>query len=197
MTQTQVARPPDTLHGTDALDDAGAQDGTDTVDGTRTRTFSWEDPSRAAGSVGQATGLEMLRSMIAGELPPPPIMKTLDFDRIEALGEGRVDVYVTPQEFHYNPLGTVHGGVISAVLDTATGCAVHTTLPAGLGYTSLDLNVRFLRPVTIASGQLRCEGSVTSRGRQTALGEAHLYDSTGRLVAHATSTCLIFPMPPR
>jgi len=167
-----------------------------TLDGARTRTFSWKDPSAAADRLGRACGLDMLRAMINGELPPPPIMMTLDFDGFEALGEGRVDVYVTPQEFHYNPLGTVHGGVVSAVLDTAAACAVHTTLPAGMGYTSLDLNVRFLRPVTTASGQLRCEGTVTSRGRQTALGEAHLYDSAGRLVAHATSTCLLFPIPP-
>jgi uncharacterized protein (TIGR00369 family) len=100
-----------------------------------------------------------------------------------------------PKEFHYNPIGSVHGGVISMLLDTAAACAVHTTLPPGLGYTSLDLNARFLRPVTEASGMLRCDGRVISKGRQTALGEAHLYDAAGKLVAHATSTCLIFPMP--
>jgi uncharacterized protein (TIGR00369 family) len=79
------------------------------------------------------------------------------------------------------------------LLDTAAACAVHTTLPVGMAYTSLDLTVRFLKPVTVASGMLRCEGVVLSRGRTTALGEAKLYDATGRMVAHATSTCMIFP----
>src|SRR6266545_4580797 len=90
------------------------------------------------------------------------------------------------------PLGTVHGGVLATLLDTATGCAVHSTLPAGIGYTSLDLTTRFLRPVTTASGALRCEGTVISRGRTTALAEARLTDAKGRLIAHATSSCLLF-----
>ncbi len=111
------------------------------------------------------------------------------------MAEGQVTVEMRAQEFHYNPIGSMHGGVISALLDTAAGCSVHTTLPAGMGYTSLDLNVRFLKAVTVGSGKLRCEGVVVSRGRQTALAEARLYDEAGRMVAHATSTCLIFPTP--
>jgi uncharacterized protein (TIGR00369 family) len=82
--------------------------------------------------------------------------------------------------------------VLSTLLDTAAGCSVHTTLPAGVGYTSLDLNVKFLRPVTVGSGVLRCEGTVLSRGRRTALAEARMTDESGRLVAHATSTCMLF-----
>ena len=111
--------------------------------------------------------------------------------------EGSVTVYLDPQEFHYNPLGTVHGGVLSTLLDTAAACSVHTTLPAGVGYTSLDLNVKFLRPVTVASGRLTCQGAVLQRGRRTALAEARLTDAAGRLVAHATSSCLIFEVPPK
>jgi uncharacterized protein (TIGR00369 family) len=99
---------------------------------------------------------------------------------------------MAPREFHYNPLGTVHGGILATLLDTAAGCAVHSTLSAGVGYTSLDLTVKFLRPVTVASGALRCEGTVLSRGRTTALAEARLTDAKGRLVAHATSSCLLF-----
>jgi len=99
---------------------------------------------------------------------------------------------MTAQEFHYNPLGSVHGGVLATLLDTAAGCSVHSTLPAGVGYTSLDLTTKFLRPVTIGSGMLRCEGSVISRGRTIALSQAQLTDASGRLVAHATSSCLIF-----
>jgi uncharacterized protein (TIGR00369 family) len=97
------------------------------------------------------------------------------------------------QEFHYNPLGGVHGGVIATLLDTAAGCSVHTTLAVGEMYTSLDLTTKFLRPVTVDSGLLRCEGRVLHRGRRQALAEAELTDQSGRLVAHATSTCLIIP----
>lgn len=160
----------------------------------RTRTFTWSDPAAGAAHLGRRSGLELMRAMIAGELAAPPIMHLIDMSRMEA-EEGRVAVELLPQEFHYNPLGTVHGGVISTLLDTAAACAVHTTLPAGIGYTSLDLNVKFLRPVTVDTGALRCEGTVLQRGRRTALAEARLTDPAGRLVAHATSTCLIFPLP--
>ncbi|MEH0828203.1 MULTISPECIES: PaaI family thioesterase [unclassified Micromonospora] len=166
---------------------------TQTQEPARSRTFSWSDPVAGAAHVGRRGGLELLRAMIAGELAAPPIMHLIDMARMEA-DEGRVAVELVPQEFHYNPLGTVHGGVISTLLDTAAGCAVHTTLPAGIGYTSLDLNVKFLRPVTVASGMLRCEGTVLQRGRRTALAEARLTDAQGRLIAHATSSCLLFPL---
>ncbi|TDB77716.1 PaaI family thioesterase [Micromonospora sp. KC723] len=168
---------------------------TQTQNPVRSRTFSWSDPATGAAHVGRRGGLELLRAMIAGELDVPPIMRLVDMARLEA-DEGRVVVELVPQEFHYNPLGTVHGGVISTLLDTAAACAVHTTLPAGVGYTSLDLNVKFLRPVTVASGTLRCEGTVLQRGRRTALAEARLTDAEDRLVAHATSSCLLFPLPP-
>ncbi|EWM64471.1 thioesterase [Micromonospora sp. M42] len=159
----------------------------------RSRTFTWSDPAAGAAHLGRRSGLELMRAMIAGELAAPPIMHLVDMSRMEA-EEGRVAVELLPQEFHYNPLGTVHGGVLSTLLDTAAACAVHTTLPPGVGYTSLDLNVKFLRPVTVDTGTLRCEGTVLQRGRRTALAEARLTDPADRLVAHATSTCLIFPL---
>ena len=90
----------------------------------------------------------------------------------------------------------MHGGVLSTLLDTAAACSVHSTLPAGVGYTSLDLNVKFLRAVTVGSGRIKCQGSVLQRGRRTALAEARMTDAAGRLVAHATSSCLIFEVPP-
>ncbi|HEY2671768.1 MAG TPA: PaaI family thioesterase [Rugosimonospora sp.] len=161
---------------------------------TRTRTFSWSDPATHTAMVGSRSGLEMLRAMIAGEVPPPPIMQTIDVDGFEA-DEGRVTVSLTPREFHYNPLGSVHGGILATLLDTAAGCTVHSVLPAGQGYTSMDLNAKFLRPVTIASGRLRCTGAVLSRTRRNALAEARLTDQSGQLVAHATSSCLIFDVP--
>jgi uncharacterized protein (TIGR00369 family) len=157
----------------------------------RSRTFSWQDPMANAAQVGRRTGLELLQAMTKGEIAAPPVMHLLDMSRLEA-EEGRVVVEMLPQEFHYNPLGTVHGGVLSTLLDTAAACAVHSTLPAGVGYTTLDISVKFLRPVTIASGLLRCEGTVLSAGRRTALAEARLTDEKGRLVAHATSSCLLF-----
>lgn len=156
----------------------------------RTRTFSWSDPALLADHVGGRSGLDLLRAMISGELPSPPVMHLLGIDRME-VDEGRVVVVMTAREFHYNPLGTVHGGILATLLDTAAGCAVHSTLPAGVGYTSLDLSTKFLRPVTVASGALHCEGTVISRGRTMALAEARLTDATGRHVAHATSSCLL------
>ncbi|MFG1887764.1 PaaI family thioesterase [Micromonospora sp. NPDC049051] len=166
---------------------------TQTQDPVRSRTFSWSDPGVNAAHVGRRDGLDLLRAMIAGELAAPPIMHLVDMSRMEA-DKGWVAVELVPQEFHYNPLGTVHGGVIATLLDTAAACAVHTTLPAGVGYTSLDLNVKYLRAVTVASGTLRCEGTVLQSGRRTALAEAKLLDAKSRLVAHATSTCLLFPL---
>jgi uncharacterized protein (TIGR00369 family) len=158
---------------------------------TRSRRYTWTDPLVNAAELGRRSGLEILRAIGTGELPTPPIMHTLDFTGLE-IEEGRVVFTMKAQEFHYNPLGTVHGGVLATLLDTAAGCAVHTTLPVGVGYTSLDLATKFLRPVTVDSGQLRCEGTVLNRGRRTALSEARLYDEAGRMVAHATSTCMIF-----
>jgi uncharacterized protein (TIGR00369 family) len=167
---------------------------TQTPSQTRTRTFSWTDPAEHAAFLGTRSGLELLRAMASGELPRPPIMDLMDLTgmRVE---EGRVTFYLDPQEFHYNPLGSVHGGVLSTMLDSAAGCSVHSTLPAGLAYTSLDLNVKFLRPVTVASGRLTCTGEVLQRGRRTALAEARMTDGAGRLVAHATSSCMIFDAP--
>ncbi|ROT33275.1 PaaI family thioesterase [Micromonospora sp. HM5-17] len=167
---------------------------TQTQPGLRHRTFSWSDPAENAALVGRRDGLALLRAVTAGEVPPPPVMHLIGLDRMTA-DEGRVTLEMTVQEFHYNPLGSVHGGVLSILLDTAAGCAVHSTLPAGIGYTSLDLNVKFLRPATLESGVLRCEGTVIQRGRRVALAESRLTDERGRLIAHATSSCLLFEVP--
>ncbi len=154
---------------------------TETQQATRSRTFSWSDPALTAAQVGSTSGLEMLRAMRDGKIPAPPILQLVGGTGIE-VEEGRVTVFMPAEEFHYNPLGTVHGGIIA-------------TLPAGVGYTSLDLMTRFLKPVTVASGVLRCEGAIITRGRRTAAAEARLLDERGTLLAHATSTCLIFELP--
>jgi uncharacterized protein (TIGR00369 family) len=163
---------------------------------TRTRTFTWSDPAQHAGLLGQVSGLELMQRMQAGEIPPPPIMDLIGLSGMAA-EEGRVTFYLDPQEFHYNPLGSVHGGIISTMLDSAAGCSVHAALPAGIGYTSLDLNVKFLRTVTVDSGRLTVTGEVLQRGRRTALAEARMLDAKDRLVAHATSSCLLFEIPTR
>jgi len=160
----------------------------------RSRTYSWTDPAEHAAMMGSRSGLELLQAMAAGELPAPPVMHLIDMAGLE-VEEGSVTVHLDPQEFHYNPLGTVHGGVLSTLLDTAAACSVHSTLPVGVGYTSLDLTVKFLRPVTVASGRITTRGAVLQRGRRTALAEARMTDAAGRLVAHATSSCLIFEAP--
>ncbi len=160
----------------------------------RSRTFSWEDPSITATLAGQRPGLELLKAMNDGELPMPPILALVDIERMTA-EDGRVTFWLRPQEFHYNPIGSVHGGIIATLLDSAAGCSVHSTLPAGIGYTTLDLSIKYLRPVTVRSGLLRAEGGVVSKGRRTALAEARLFDERDALVAHATSSCLLFDMP--
>jgi uncharacterized protein (TIGR00369 family) len=135
-------------------------------------------------------GFEQLLAFANGQLPPAPIAQTLGLTNFQ-VERGSVSVDLTVENRHYNPLGTVHGGVISTLLDTAAACSVHTTLAAGEAYTSLDLSVKFLRPATVESGTLRAVGKVLQRGRRTALAEAQLYDESGRLLAHATSSCMI------
>lgn len=159
----------------------------------RSRTVDWEDPAVSAGAVGQHSGLDFLREMQAGRLPAPPISATLGMT-LEEVEYGRVVFALEPGEEHYNPIGSVHGGVYATMLDSAAGCAVQSVLPQGTGYTSLDLNVKFLRPVTVDTGKIRAVGTVLNSGRRTALAQAELFDSADRLLAHTTSSCLLFPV---
>jgi uncharacterized protein (TIGR00369 family) len=156
----------------------------------RTRTFSWQDPLTGAQAATELAGLDYLRAMQAGTLPAPPLLHTLDM-RLEAVESGVVVFGMTPAEFHYNPIGSVHGGVYSTLLDSAAGCAVHSLLPAGTGYTSQDLSVRFLAAIRVNTGPVRCTGTVRHLGRRTALAEATLETTSGKLLATATSNCLI------
>jgi uncharacterized protein (TIGR00369 family) len=159
---------------------------------TRHRTVTWEDPSPVRILGATRSGLELWQAIAAGELPPPPVARLLGFDEIETVEEGRVVFAMDPAEEHLNPLGTVHGGVLTTLLDSAMGCAVHTTLPAGALYTTLELKVNFLRPAFPGGGRLVAEGRVVHRGSSVALAEAQISDgATRKLVAHATSTCLL------
>jgi uncharacterized protein (TIGR00369 family) len=164
----------------------------DAVTITRTRTFSWQDPQIGAQVAMKMTGLDYLRAIHAGTVPKPPLMDTLDV-RVESIEPGEVVFAMTPAEFHYNPIGSVHGGVFSTLLDSAAGCAVHSLLPAGTGYTSQDLSVRFLGAMRVSTGPVRCTGTVRHLGRRTALAEASLTTEAGKLLATATSSCLIIP----
>ncbi len=137
------------------------------------------------------TGMEVFEAIFAGNLPAPPIGETMDFVPVHmepgiAIFQGR------PQLRHYNPLGTVHGGWFCTLLDSALGCAVHTTLSAGMGYTTLELKVNMLRPLTDAVPLVRAEGKVIHAGRQVATAEGRIVGPDGRLYAHATTTCMIF-----
>jgi uncharacterized protein (TIGR00369 family) len=158
---------------------------------TRTRTYSWADPQAQDKASRDCSGLEFLRLLASGEIGRTPMMATLRF-AFTAVAEGRVEMECVPDEFMYNPIGVVHGGLAASLLDSVAGSAVHTLLPAGTGYTTLDLSTRFLRPVTGEAGTLRAVGTVVSRGRRTALATAELRDASERLLAHATSACMIF-----
>ncbi len=163
---------------------------------SRLRSYKWEDPATTAAASRGLPGLEFLTAIASGRLPAPPVAATLDFT-ITSVQPGKVVFELTPAEFHYNPIGSVHGGVAATLCDSACGCAVHSLLPAGSYYTSLDLSVKFLRPVTVAAGRLSCEGTVLHLGSRTALAQATLTDQAGKVYAHATSSCLIFrPGPP-
>jgi uncharacterized protein (TIGR00369 family) len=157
---------------------------------SRTRTFTWDDPAVTAGAAAGLTGLQFMQRLADGSIPPPPVLALLG-GRLASVGDGTATFECDPAEFHYNPIGSVHGGMLATLLDSAAGCAVQTKLAAGVGYTSLDLSVKYLRAVRVDSGTLTCTGSVVHLGRRTALAQAELRDSTGRLVATATSSCVI------
>jgi uncharacterized protein (TIGR00369 family) len=158
----------------------------------RSRTYSWADPAALRDSGAGMSGLEFMKAILEGRLPPPPIGETLDFVGTEA-EEGRVVFVGEPREFVYNPIGVVHGGYAMTLLDSAMGCAVQTMLKAGEGYTSLETGVNFVRPITIETGRVRCEGTVLHRGGRIATAVGRLTaETTGKLLAYGTTTCLIF-----
>ena len=145
-------------------------------------------------TIGRYDGLGFMQAMMRGELTYPPITDTMNFTLIE-VEKGRALFQGTPQFAHYNPIGSVHGGWYCTLLDSALGCAVHTTLPRGKGYTTLELKVNMIRPLTDSSGPVRAEGKIIHSGGQTAVAEGTLVDSAGKLYASATTTCLVFDIP--
>jgi uncharacterized protein (TIGR00369 family) len=159
--------------------------------GAHERSYRWDDPLQTAAAGLAMDGLTFVEAMRSGKIPPPPIAGTLGFTLAE-VSEGRAVFQLEPADFHYNPIGSVHGGVYATLLDSAAGCAVQTTLPVGARYTTLDLTVKFLRGIQAGGGTLSCEGTLLHRGRRTALAQAQITDDAGRLYAHATSSLMIF-----
>jgi uncharacterized protein (TIGR00369 family) len=158
----------------------------------RSRTYTWEDPIALRDAGAALSGLDYLKAVFEGKLPPPPIAATLDFTGAE-VEVGRAVFVGQPAEFLYNPIGVVHGGFALTILDSAMGCAVQSMLAAGEGYTSLETSVNFVRPITLETGRVRCEGKILHRGGRVATAEGRLIaESTGKLLAHGTTTCLVF-----
>lgn len=139
------------------------------------------------------SGREVLEAMMSGQLPYPPMNETMNMTLLE-VGNGRAVFQGIPLLQHYNPLGTVHGGWFATLLDSALGCAVQTTLAAGRSYTTVELSMNIVQPASHKTGPLRAVGRVIHGGRQIATAEARVQDETGKLYAHATTTCVVFDM---
>ncbi|MCU0967678.1 MAG: PaaI family thioesterase [Rubrivivax sp.] len=146
------------------------------------------------GTAERLSGLEMMQALLRGELPYPHISETMDFVLVD-VGPGHAVFQGTPQIKHLNPMGTVHGGWYATLLDSALGCAVHTTMPAGRAYTTAELSVNLVRGAPPGREPLRAVGRVIHSGRQLATAEGRLVDAAGKVYAHATTTCLVFELP--
>ena len=160
----------------------------------RSVTFTWADPAGPLALLPEMAGLAYLEAVRDGQVPGPPIAAVMQLE-LREVEPGRVEFLGQPTEAHFNPLGTIHGGYACTALDTAVGCAVHTLLDAGTGYTSIDLNVSYLRPILPSSAPLRIVGRVTKPGTRVTFAEAQITDSAGVLVATATSALLILRPP--
>jgi uncharacterized protein (TIGR00369 family) len=160
----------------------------------REKTITWEDPMASVAAAAGLTGLAFLRRGLDGSVPPAPIARLMGF-ALDEVEEGRVVFVGTPDESVYNPIGAVHGGYVCTLLDSALGCAVQSTLPAGVTYTSIEIKVSYLRPVSAASGELRVEGRVTKPGRRVAFAEGEVRDAAGRVLATAQSSLLVMAAP--
>jgi uncharacterized protein (TIGR00369 family) len=161
------------------------------TDTTRSHTITWEDPTSTWQKAAGMTGLEYWQALMARELPAPPIAVLMNMSPVEVV-EGRIVFEGIPSDYHLNPIGTIHGGFAATLLDSALACAIHTTLPLGWSYTTLQLNLHYTRAITPQTGAVRCEGIVIHRGKTMATAEAKLTDAAGKLYAHGTTTCMVF-----
>jgi len=156
----------------------------------RSISVSWQDPQALAQAGRSMSGIEFLRAIRDGRLPAPPIAQLLGFRLVE-VEPGHAVFECVPGEQHYNPIGVVHGGLAMTLLDSAMGCSVHTHMPAGAGYTTLEAKTNLVRAITAQTGTLRATGKVLNLGSRIATAEGRLLDAAGKLYAHATTTCLI------
>ena len=157
---------------------------------SRSLTLTWQDPMPLAQAARTMSGLEFLRAVRDGKLAPAPIQELVGM-KLTEVEEGRAVWELVPAEQHYNPIGVAHAGIAATLLDSAMACAVHSTLPVGTGYTTLEFKINLVRGVTLKSGNLRAIGKLVHSGRTTATADARLEDSSGTLYAHATTTCII------
>lgn len=164
-----------------------------TPSNTRETVVRWDDPQIGLAQLPSLSGIDFLTKMASGELPGPPISGHLPME-LQHIDHGTVTFHGHPDESHYNPIGTVHGGFVCTLLDSTVGCSVHSALPAGTGYTSIEIKVNFLRTVTAESGPLTSTGRVTKLGRRVAFAEGEVVDKNGKAVATASSSLLIFPL---
>ena len=161
----------------------------------RSKTFTWTAPLSVLQAGAGMSGLEYLTALRDGHLPRTPMAALMNLE-LREVERGRVRFICTPGEEHYNPLGSVHGGLMCSALDTAAGCAAHTTLAAGVGYTSIEIKVSFMRPVTVDTGILTTTGTVTKEGRRVIFADAVVQDAMGRTVAAGSSSLLVIPGDP-
>jgi uncharacterized protein (TIGR00369 family) len=161
---------------------------------SRTRTVSWADPMISAGMARKGmSGMELLQKIVSGEIPPPPIAQLMGFS-LTHVEPGFAVFECDPAEYHYNPIGVVHGGLACTLLDSTMSCAIQTTVPAGSGYTTLELKVHLVRAITDKTGHLRAEGRIIHGGSRMGTAEGKLIDKDGKIYAHGTTTCMIMKM---
>ena len=160
----------------------------------RSRDLTWYDPMQSAAQVPQMSGLEFLTRMRQGVIPPPPIAAHFGLD-IDVVESGRVTFTCAPDESGYNPIGTMHGGVVCTLLDTVCGCAMQSVLPQGKGYTSVEIKVSYVKAVRAGGGPLTAEGTVVKAGSRVGFTEGVVRDASGAVVATASSTLLVFDIP--
>jgi uncharacterized protein (TIGR00369 family) len=156
----------------------------------RSLTVSWSDPAVLAAAGRSMSGIEFLCAIRDGRLPPPPIAEVLGF-RLAQVDTGLAVFAFTPGEQHYNPIGVVHGGLAMTLLDSAMGCSVQTRMPAGGGYTTVEAKTNLVRPITKNTGPLRAIGKLLHLGSRVATADGRLEDASGKLYAHATTTCIV------
>jgi len=157
----------------------------------RERTFTWSDPAGTAEMLGAGlSGYDLIKAMLDGEIPHAPIAEALDF-QLHEVERGRVVFRSRPQEFHYNPIGTVHGGFYGTLLDSCMSCAIHTMLDGGKGYTTLEYKINLVRALSDDVGEIFAEGNLVHLGRRIATADGRVVDAAGKLYARGTVTCII------